>query len=199
MSKIRQILEGSYISDDFIDKIKHDCAYYFHEVGYEKPLYRGVKKIIKEYDIIIPRKNRLPLDTPKEIHNELDKLFKKKFGWKVRSEGVFCSGWKMEVTNYGEPYIIIPIGKFKYVWSPEIRDLTVDLEYLDVLVHLNNKTNIIMSKSEYLPILENVVSSYKDKDLDDAIINDKEISIKCKEYYIINENYLDIKYSDLFK
>jgi hypothetical protein len=35
------------------------------------------------------RKNRKPLDTPLQIHNYWNNLFQKKFGWKVRSEGVF--------------------------------------------------------------------------------------------------------------
>jgi hypothetical protein len=49
-----------------------------------------------------------------------------------------------------------------------------------------------------MPILEELISKYKDNDLDTAIHTGNEISIKCNKYYMINENYLDIAYRELF-
>ncbi len=79
------------------------------------------------------RKNRKPLDTPIKLHNILDKMFQKKFGWKARSEGVFAAGkWYFsgsKDTYYGDTYLFFPIGNFKYVWSPKIDDLYEDLHW----------------------------------------------------------------------
>jgi hypothetical protein len=202
MNKIRNILlESGYIPDDMVDKILHDCSYFFDINGrpvQSPPLYRGTNKFIKDYEIITPRKNRKPLDTPIAIHRELDKLFKKKFGWKARSEGVFVTGKRSSASEYGQPYIVLPIGKFKYVWSPYIYDLHSKLVNTGVIYAKGNKSKVIMEKDEYMPILEELVGKYKDNDLDTAIHVGNEISMKCDKYYIINENYLDIAYGELF-
>jgi hypothetical protein len=202
VNKIRKILlESGYITDEMIYTIQSDCSYYFDLNGHpvkSPPIYRGSDKSIRDYKIITPRKNRKPLDTPIEIHRELDKLFHKKFGWYVRSEGVFTTGSRASASEYGQPYIILPIGKFKYVWSPYIRDLHSKLVNTGVIYARGGVSKVIMEKEEYTPILEELINKYKDKDFDTAIHIGNEISIKCDEYYMINENYLDIEYSNLF-
>lgn len=68
-------------------------------------------------------KGRRPLDTPKEIHNMLDQMFKKQFGVEARSNSVFCYNSDFKVQVYGEPYSIFPMGKYKILWSPYVSDL----------------------------------------------------------------------------
>ena len=202
MNKIKNILlESNHIPDEMVDKILNDCSYYFKINGRpveSPPLYRGSQKFITDYEIITPRKNRKPLDTPIEIHRALDKLFYNKFKWNVRSEGIFTTGSRGSASEYGQPYIVLPIGKFKYVWSPYIRDLHSKLVNTGVLYSRGGKSKVIMEKDEYIPILEDLVSKYRNDDLNHAIYTQNEISIKCDEYYMINENYLDIAYRELF-
>jgi len=187
MNKIKSILlNESYISDELVDQIQEDCKYYFDRNGrplHSLPVYRGTFPPISTIKTITPRKDRKPTDTPKEIHNKLDSLFQKKFGWKVRSEGVFVTGSR----------------SFKYIWSPSISDLTVYLERgVHVLMRVHGKEKIIMEPEEYNKILKNTVNKYKSTDFEDAILSRNEIMIKCDKYYLINENFLDIKYRDLF-
>ena len=83
--------------------------------------YRGINKSITE---ITPRKDRIPVDMPEELHYELDKLFKVKFGWPARSEGVFVISNKSTAMAYGTDIaIFIPVGKYKYLYNPDIKDL----------------------------------------------------------------------------
>jgi len=203
MSKIKSILlNESYISDELIDQIQEDCKYYFDRNGrplHSYPVYRGIYPPIKTIETKKPRKDRTPIDTPKEIHKKLDELFKKEFGWKARSEGVFVTGSRSQAGMYGDPHIVLPIGKFKYVWSPSIPDLTVYLERdVHVLMRIHGKEEIIMEPEEYNKILKNTVNKYKSTDFENAILSRNEIIIKCDRYYLINENFLDIKYRDLF-
>jgi len=85
-------------------------------------LYSG-RKYKSEIFIGKIRKNRRPMDTPLEIHEMFDKMFKKKYGWEPRSNSIFCTGDIEQAGNYGKPYIIFPIGNFKYLWNPNIKDL----------------------------------------------------------------------------
>jgi hypothetical protein len=67
---------------------------------------------------------------PDELHDYLDEQFKKKFGWKARSEGVFCVRSKQIAYNYGNPYSVFPIGNYKYIYSNKIHDLYVHFDEL---------------------------------------------------------------------
>jgi len=77
------------------------------------------------------RKNRKPLTTPENKHNTLDKLFNDKFGWKARSNAVFCTGSIENALRYshnGLTHMIFPIGKYKYLWNPRIIDLYTEID-----------------------------------------------------------------------
>ncbi len=89
-----------------------------------KWLWRGTDKQITEIGAVTTRKNRKPKDTPQKVHELLDLLFFKKFGWKVRSEGVFTNPYANFVLPYGNyKYVFFPIGKYRYVWSSRVEDL----------------------------------------------------------------------------
>ncbi len=108
-------------------KILSDCKQYFDLVRKENVdnifLYRGTYKNVKSYKKIKTRKNRIPTDMCKNLQFLLDNYFKKYFGIKARSETVFCSPSEKSISKYGNIYIIIPIGKFDYIWSKNIIDL----------------------------------------------------------------------------
>jgi len=86
--------------------------------------WRGTDKQITEIGQVKTRKNRKPKDTPQKTHELLDTMFFRKFGWKVRSEGVFTNPQPGTVMPYGAyAYVFIPIGKYRYVWSSTVEDL----------------------------------------------------------------------------
>jgi hypothetical protein len=140
--KLREYLIEEYDDDNFndiISIIKKDCKKYIKElISYDKILFRGLDKlprntssIRKNFWKVKPRKDRTPGDTPEELHNYLDLQFKKKFGWKARSEGVFCSRSRSTTYNYGSPYFVFPIGDYKYLYSNKITDLFVHFDDSD--------------------------------------------------------------------
>ena len=87
--------------------------------------FRGLRKS-NNYGYVTPRNDRKPMDTPKEIHEIFDEVFKKKFGWRARSEGVFVTSSKITSNYYGEPAVFYPVNGWKFIWSPNINDLYVD-------------------------------------------------------------------------
>lgn len=114
-----------------LDKIFEECKPYIDlmkSCDGQRLLFRGFRDeiTIKE---IKHRWNRTPIDTPQEIHDFLNDKFNKKFGWNARS-GVFCylKEIKNVTTGYGNPYILFPIGDFKYLWSNKVHDLYSDHE-----------------------------------------------------------------------
>jgi len=109
--------------------IDKNCAPFLKEIKNVRMfLYRGSEENIDRIKRIKPRKDRRPKDMPEELHETFDDLFHKKFGWYVRSEGVFVTGDKVLSASYGTPYLFFPIGKYKYVWSSKIMDLYTEIE-----------------------------------------------------------------------
>ena len=74
-----------------------------------------------------PRTDRKPSDMPDHWHKAFDAYFVREFGWKVRSEGLFCTGLESLARGYGDTTLMVfPINGYSYVWSPEIPDLYVE-------------------------------------------------------------------------
>lgn len=90
--------------------------------------WRGTDKQITEIGKVTARKNRKPKDTPQKLHELLDFMFFKKFGWAPRSEGVFTNPQPGAVMPYGQyAYAFFPIGKYRFVWSSRVEDLFADM------------------------------------------------------------------------
>ncbi len=120
-----------------------------------------------------PRKMRKPKDTDVETHKKLDGLFYDKFGWKVRSEGLFTTMSSYHNQYYGSnQYIIFPKNGFKYVYNPDVRDLYTTITYF-------------AGKGD--KELKKLINGYEDKDLMSYLKKNKgydaEVTIKCDKYY----------------
>lgn len=152
--------------------------------------YRGIKDGNNE--IFIEKKgrvaNRQPRNTPKEMHLELNKHFKSKFGWNVRN-GVSVSNNYGQATFYGRTYMFFPINTFKYCWSEKYNDLFGDNSFLSsgIPIGFNRK-----DKKEWLDkkktTFTRIVNTYTDKDLDRVLefYDRKEVMFKVGTYYLVD-------------
>lgn len=180
-----------------------DCKYYLNEIKSEflsrdprwSMFYRGIRehKVNSNIESIQPRKDREPLDMPVAVHDDLDRLFKKKFGWFVRSEGVFVTPSPLNAYGYGKACIFFPIGNYKYVWSPKIEDLYVYLKSEKHLgsVFLHSIGRVVLSPEEekiYNTVIKNVVNLYIDRNLSKALHLKNEVSFLVREYYVLPES-----------
>jgi len=126
MSKFYKYLNENIIEmSKYEDQIIEECYTFLKMVkkdGYNF-LYSGRRsnEIIEKKEI---RKNRIPSDTPKEIHNIVDELFYKSHGVKARSQSLFTYPNDAFVGYYGKPYYVFPAGKnYKLVWNDDVGDL----------------------------------------------------------------------------
>jgi len=162
------------------------------------------------------RKDRRPLDTITSVHRIINKWLKMVFGWKARSENVlFVEGNSIKNLTRerwrgkGE-LVVFPVGNFRYIWSPEIQDMTGDLEINrediedTISIKWEDSPEWSGSYQEYPPedwtvkerekILkekENSIikaleeSKYTNKNMAKAIRSGNEIMINCKQYYAL--------------
>jgi len=94
-----------------------------------KFLWRGGDVVVKDFIKLKTRTDREPTDMCIEMHNFFDEKFYNKFKIHARSQTVFCFPSLKAAKHYGSKQnIIIPIGKFDYIWSPKIDDLFSHIE-----------------------------------------------------------------------
>ena len=188
----------TYINEDFEDavkyivvKIRRECKPFLKEFPVSsKFLYRGTR-MTNDHDGIQNkkrRKDRKPTDTPEDVTREIDNTFNSKFGWKPRTQGVFATGNSRTSTVYGIPHLFFPIGKYRYIWSPKIKDFYTH-SYLDDFKS-NYTHNYEGSKEEGLENwAKETVKLYKSKRLNDAAMSGNEIMFDVNRYYIIDRKY----------
>lgn len=102
------------------DEIQRRCGP-FLEQAKGRPLYRGytgaVLNLFKNAREITVRKDRKPRDAHQVVHGLIDAYFQKKFGVRVRSEGLFATGDEHIARRYGDLHYVFPVGEFKFVWG----------------------------------------------------------------------------------
>lgn len=170
---------GIGLTKDLIEAIsiiKKDCLIFLNQVKgkVNYPLIRHVQPAVTETQLIkkITRSNRKAMHTKQDVSDFYDNELKKKFGWKPRSEGVFCWGQNRNWAGDSRGFFMFPIGNFKFVWNTEVADLYASLP-------------MSFSGATYFKVVENIMKNYTDKDLAAAINKSFEISIKCESYYLL--------------
>jgi len=161
--------------------------------------------------------SRKPLSTSIVVHDMLNKAFENKFGWAVRN-GVFTST-QGRAQEYGVSYLFFPIGNYKYCYTEKTGDLFSVINYLkyyyeDLKRYADSPLSGIanqkleqfyMNMWKYFGVqykiekgadpddipkaIKVIVDNYTDKNLSVAIDNGLEVSFKCKDYYLVMEEY----------
>jgi len=114
---------------DIMRKIYKNCKPFLKEWAKPQKGSSDVKFLLsgressKIFDKRKIRKDRKPVDTHDTINNDLNDEFQRQFGYPARSNSIFCTSLVVVATTYGDPYMIFPIGKYKYLWNKNIHDL----------------------------------------------------------------------------
>jgi len=174
---------------------------------YDMPLYRGVTikgedekvKLLINGDVRTcyikkVRKDRRPVDTHPQISAVLDDIFKEKFGWKARSEGLFCKGNYHGLTEFGHVYKVYPMGLFSFLYSPKVPDLTESIQHLFTTYQFPKKWSAQEYTDEELEKAKEILTEfierkeYTDHDLPSAFVDSTkapEIMIDCDKYLVV--------------
>ena len=164
--------------------IKKDCQPFLKQCG-GLPLYRGMlKKGLHLKNRV--RQDREPTDTSPFLHYTADDWFKEKFGINARGAAMFTTGNYKIASYYGgnleKVFAVFPIGEFKFIWSPKVRDLYMSSETLLFKKGERVKNDDIL-KSRIEDWLDS--KEYTDSNLPEAIASKKEVMIACQEYYAV--------------
>ncbi len=206
--KFKQYIIENENPNDIINLLHKNCSDYFKYIRYGVKSFRGTKKNISIYKKFTPRTDRTSLSTPKHTHKYLNKLFKEKFGWNVRSEGVFVSSYLDAIYQYGEPYYFYPSNGFKVIYSNNITDL-----YLDIKYEHSGKFSDLLSKDYLLskdPFDKDNIKKLSDElmsyfntggpqDINKALQTFNEVVFKCKFYYLVDLNFVTDHFDEIYK
>lgn len=180
-----------------LEKVEKDCSQIlkvYKKAG--KVLWRGSQSLFR-YGFFSglqkfkSRKHRHPMDTSLFVHKILDDMFEEKFGWKARSENsVFVTGHENLARDFGETYIFLPFDGFEFIWSPKITDLYTKLNSYKNNYGLVDKTSFSVGEFEAHNLrakfdkkINEIVTTYTNKELDQAIKSKNEIMFHCEYYY----------------
>lgn len=111
-------LEGNQL-DEIQAQIQEHCQPFLNEAA-GNPLYRGLKSKDERwgaYHTAFVRKDRRPLTTGELTSKAFDDWFNERYGYRIRSAGLFVSGQYGEANFYGHPHYVFPMGDFKYCWA----------------------------------------------------------------------------------
>jgi len=177
-----KLLENSiseYISQkDFNNFLQNNCSEYLKEKEHYD-LYRGIKIANPENQnyqrfVMTPNRNRHPKDVDIKIQDFVDEFFIKKFGWAPRRTGVFATGEASFAADFGSIWKIYPSNGFRFLWSPDVRDL------FDVADFPGRGKKTVEDVNIYLD--DEILPTYINSDLISAIKSGHEIMINCDQY-----------------
>lgn len=177
--------------------INNECSIFLKSIRSGQKCFRGSRHKFKDFGKITPRKNRLPKDTPHRLHHALDAEFKRQFGWKVRSEGVFCAPNIYISDEYGVSSYFFPVGRFEMIYSDIHQDLyvTVRDEGLVSGFRLLEQDPSTFDKDEvkkWEKEIKVIVNEYgrEINTAKGALYSSSEIACRCKSYYMVNTDFV---------
>ena len=141
------------------------------------PLFRGMSSESDPFIIKTVRlENREPSDSPQNVHDALNDYFTQRYGEPFRN-AMFAAGTPLVSESFGNLYIVFPAGKFTFIWSREVTDLVT--EWASSLEDIVNTE--YGPRSDMASFMNKL--NYTNQNLQEAIQANKEIMIRCEEYY----------------
>jgi hypothetical protein len=182
--------------DHIVDTLKRECKKFLSETKgrfFRRGLFKRNLEKFSNYEVITSKqRDRIPADTKKEIHDLANKVFKEKFGWKVRN-GIFTFPYFFNFST--KDFLFFPIGNYRYVYSNDISDFYMDVGSYDKMkkfLTFNNYSSFdITNKEEQMRLIVN--NFYTDKNLR-KIKTQREVIFDTNYYYLIStKNYLELE------
>lgn len=123
LQQLNEQMEADEEAEALISVVRNGKPFFDQRGECEAFLYRGTAQ--SSTDLIrfgTFRRDRVPTDTPRSIHNRVDELMTDTFGHPYRTEALFCTGSFRTARAYGVACILIPQDDFKFVWSRRVAD-----------------------------------------------------------------------------
>lgn len=197
--------------------IKKNCKDYIKKTGYDlsindpnylskgknKILYRGMKKA-RGITVKKVRKDRKPVDTEIRMSKLINHAFHDLFGWYPRTEAMFAFGDSNYAEDFGNVFVVFPIGSFQFIYSPQVLDLSgsfidnlmarISIDISDLFMEKFIQGAQVDSNEvrEAIELTKKVMKehNYTNKNLKRGIIAGVEIMIGCDSYLAIEEEWI---------
>ena len=164
--------------------ISKNCKPFLKLIGSQVttyPLYRGMEAASHPESITkkqVRLDNRRPMSSAQIKHDRYNLYFQEVFGAPFRN-ALFASGDRKMAQFYGYPFVVFPIGEFEFIWSPDVNDMALDIQWPQAggWINVPPSQEAVDDKLEF--------AGYRDRDLPQAIKSGNEIMIRCKEYYAV--------------
>lgn len=160
----KYINEKSNLDDFDLEEFKNDCYPFLKLLKKNNYhfLYSGRKSNESVFKKKV-RKNRIPKDTPTELHNLLDEEFKNKFGVKARSQSLFTHTEMIRTVAYGKTFYVFPVGKnYDLIWNENVVDL---FSNFGEIISKRLKEKIPPSEKHYfIVMLSDLIDKFKRSD-----------------------------------
>lgn len=163
----------------YYESINNWDAWMYSGRAHREPYYEG-----------LVRTDRLPKDMKMAIHQTLDDAYEEVFGWRARSESVFVSGDLHQASHYGNVYIILPMGNYRFAYNVSVRD------QFEIMNHIGGFEWWAKNEIRQNPIWKDEVEKFKKEhdDMDDSDIRYASVM----DVYKKNEKKLRQMYNNLF-
>jgi hypothetical protein len=219
MRLTRYLKEADMSLQDIVEILKRDSKPILTQLKKAKRfLWRGRRGIFTAGQLlpvtndileVYPRKDRKPAQSHPVDHAAFDRAFKERFGWNVRSEGVFATSKRSEARIYGEPYLFFPVGKYEIVYSPNITDLWREWSMYRYVEWDKFEGKMLKKNPDYgITILQpmfqkaweeglvdvaakKLMKQYKKIGIQKAILSGNEVTFRVKSYYIVNPDFAE--------
>lgn len=190
---------------NFIDK---KCQPWIEATRLADPIYRGITGVMSETGAFVQnvRTNRQPKDSTPALHDAFNILLNHVGSYANRTNSLFVSGSFEAAKEFGKVYIVMPVGKFSFTWSPYYDDWTRQFNFSEihnllkpdafpkeamynVQIHrdtLHPKFNEVISNKENFRDDEPEGTILVDRDLQRAISSGHEILLRCKSALFID-------------
>jgi hypothetical protein len=202
--RLHEVIDATDLSH-IVETIKQHCGPYIEILKQNNGdcLFRGSnsgKAYPGHINLIKPRLDRTPLDTPRLIHKFLNQEFQTKFHFPLRN-GIFATGNQPRAAGYGSVSVVFPVGELNFIWSPNIEDLFAVVD--TTIANLGDGTafdpdedrlDSTLPASDYnnkllLDKLNQYINTYTNKDLLAATASDHEIMFANDCYMVSIYDY----------
>lgn len=187
--KLRDLFENQHT---LAETLANRCSQYLNAPGAHAGfLFRGLRgHVAYEVDnglnwtVLTARRNRTPSDTPVEYSTLAGDFFMEKFGWDPRLNGTFTTSSFKEARGYGTPHAFFPIGTFRYIWSPEVKDLYISLYHELITKNRDIHQDEDADHAKFTKAIQE--AGYINWGLSKAIATGNEIMFDCEQYLVVS-------------
>ena len=126
-------MDMQQIAKSLAEAIFNECGPYINSS--KRTLYRGIgdDDEPKYHQRLKVNKNRIPLDSSDELTSALNALYGQTGSPVTRNNCIFTTTDECAANNYGNTFVVFPIGEYHALWNNEIDDAYLVFEKLKEL------------------------------------------------------------------